>query len=125
MVLLYRFCSLFIKNFLCIKTFSVVSGPLTLLFLHLFRKRSTQLNILSILREADLFNNVSIGFCKSTVVGNSLSFFLSILGLSLLVTFGCSCQFLQSPNHSGPSHQSLLSSQPRLPKSAGFFLVRT
>ena len=68
-----------------------------------------------------------IGFCKSTVVArNSLIFFLSISNSSLLVTFRCSGQFLQSPDQSDPSlqtSQSLLSSQPRLPKSGGLFLV--
>ena len=60
-VLLYKFCVLFIKNFPCSKTLSAVSGPLTLLFLQFFKKRFIQLNILSVLRKVNLFNNVSIG----------------------------------------------------------------
>ena len=84
LVSLYWFCSLFIKNFLCTKTFSVVSRSLTLL-----KKWFTQRNILSVSNEVNLFNNVSIGFRKL-----------------LLAIMGCSGQFLQSPNHSGPSHQN-------------------
>ena len=123
MVLLCRFCSPFIKNFLCTKTFSAVSGPLTLLFLQLFRKQFAQNNIPIASRQLNLFNNVSFGFCKSTVVaGSSLIFFLFISGSLLLVVLGCSGQFLQSPNHSGSSHQNsqrFLTSQPWLPRSAG------
>ena len=78
LVLLYRFCSIFIKNFLCNKTFSVANGPLTFLFLQLFRKRFTQLIILSVLRKVNLFNNVLIGFCKSSVVASNCSTFFSL-----------------------------------------------
>ena len=100
-----------------------------MLFLQLLKKRFTELNILGVLRKVNLFNHVSIGFCKSTVeASNSLTIFLSISNSSLLVILGCYGQFLESPNHSSPFHQnsqSFLSSQLRLPKSGGLFLVGT
>ena len=50
-VLLCKFCSLFMKNVVFIKTFSVDREPLILFFLQLCKKRFTQLNILSVLRK--------------------------------------------------------------------------
>ena len=64
------------KNFFCTKNFSNVCESLTLFFLQLCKKPFTQLNILSVLRKVNFFNNVSIGLPKSMVVAsNSLTFF--------------------------------------------------
>ena len=40
----------------------------------LLRKQFTQPNIISVLRKVNLFNNVSIGFCKPKVVASNSLF---------------------------------------------------
>ena len=111
MVLLYRFCSLLSKNSFALKLSWATNFALSTI---VYEKIYTTFNILRVLRKVNLFNDVkeffliilSIGLGKSTVVvSNSFTFFLSISDSSLLVILSCSGQFLQSPNHSGPSHQ--------------------